>query len=78
MSNDKNTLVDGLFVKKPSEKAPKWAVANISVNVDKLSDWLKANQNDKGYVNINLLDSKEGKLYAKLNEWKPKEKSKAV
>lgn len=74
MSNDKNILVNGLFISKPSEKAPEYAIANIGINRKKIAKWLKDNENAKGFVNINILESKGGSLYAKLNTWTPKQK----
>ena len=67
-----NKFVDGLFVSR-RENAPDFVVASLSFN-QKFIDYLKANMNAKGYINIDLLNSKEGKLYAKLNDWKPEER----
>lgn len=66
-----NKFVDGLFVNR-RENAPEFLIANLSFN-QKFIDYLKGNFNAKGYVNIDVLKSKEGKLYAKLNDWKPAE-----
>lgn len=70
-----NKLVDGLFVNNPRENAPDFVRGSISILVEKFIQYLQQNANAKGYVNIDLLVSKEGKLYAKLNDWKPAEKS---
>lgn len=69
MTNDKEKLVAGLFISKPSDKAPKYAIANIGINRKRMAEWLKTNENEKGFVNINVLESKGGKFYAKLNTW---------
>lgn len=75
MSQDK--LVKGIFVKDPSENAPKYVIANLGFKVEDLKAWLdetsKEIENYKGFVNANLLRSKEGKLYMKVNEWSKKE-----
>jgi len=63
-------FVDGLFVNR-RDNAPEFLVTSISFN-QKFIDYLKANFNLKGYCNIDVLKSKEGKLYAKLNDWQPK------
>lgn len=65
-------FVDGLFVKR-NEKSPEFVVASLSFN-EKFLDWLKGNMNSKGYANVDLMKSKTGTLYAKLNDWKPKER----
>lgn len=66
-----NKFVDGLFVSR-RENAPDYVISNLSFN-QKFIDFLQAKFNAKGYVNIDLMKSKEGKLYAKLNDWKPQE-----
>ena len=65
-------FVDGLFVNR-REGSPDFVVASLSFN-QKFIDYLKENFNAKGYCNIDLMKSKEGKLYAKLNDWKPEER----
>ena len=65
-----NNLVEGLWVDAPREGAPGFVKGKISINA-KFIDWYNANKNEKGYVNIDLLESKEGKWYSKLNDWKP-------
>lgn len=67
-----NKFVSGLFVSK-RENSPDFVKANLSFN-EKFIDYLKENFNAKGYVNIDILESKDGKLYGKLNDWKPQEK----
>lgn len=60
---------------QPRENAPDFVKGSISINVDKFIPYLKSKAVitplGVGYVTINLLISKEGKLYAKLDEWKP-------
>jgi len=65
-------FVDGLFVNNPRENAPDFVKGSLSIQADKFIPYLKSKANAKGYVNIDLLESKEGNLYPKLNEWKPK------
>ena len=57
-----NTFVNGLFVSR-RENAPDFVISSLSFN-DKFIDYLKSNFNAKGYTNIDILKSKEGKLYA--------------
>lgn len=68
MENEKK-FIDGLWVDAPREGAPEFVKGRISINA-KFIDWYNANKNDKGYVNIDVLESQEGKWYAKHNEWK--------
>lgn len=62
-------FVDGLFTKRP-EKAPDFLKVKLSFN-EKFIDWLKNNLNAKGWCNINVLESKNGNIYAKKDEWQP-------
>ncbi len=64
-------FVDGLFVNNPRENAPDFVKGSLSIQIDKFIPYLKSKANAKGYVNIDLLESKDGNLYPKLNEWKP-------
>jgi hypothetical protein len=64
-----NKFVNGLFVSK-RDNSPDFVKANLAFN-EKFITYLQENFNDKGYVNVDVLESKEGKLYAKLNDWKP-------
>jgi hypothetical protein len=62
-------FVEGLFVNE-KKNAPDFVNAKISINA-KFIEWYEANKNEKGYVNIDILTSREGKMYAKHNDWKP-------
>jgi len=66
----KADFIDGLFVKNPRENAPDFVKGSLSILVDKFIPYLKSKANAKGYVNIDLLISQDGNLYAKLNDWK--------
>ncbi len=68
-----NKFIDGLFFNKPHENAPAFVKGNIKIQADKFIEYLKNNTDYKGYISIDLLESKEGKYYALKNEWKPQE-----
>ena len=57
---------DGFIFKKPREGAPKFVKGSMSVKVDEFITFLRKHSN-KGWVNMDLLVSKNGKLYTKLN-----------
>ncbi len=65
-------FIKGLWVEKPKEGTPEFVKAKISINAEFI-EWYNANKNDKGYVNIDILASKddESKWWAKHNDWKP-------
>jgi len=67
-----NKFVNGLFINNPSENAKDFVIAKVSVSADTFIPFLKDNTDGKGYMKFDILKSKEGKLYAKLDNWKPK------
>ena len=69
MDND-IIFADG-FVFKRDPEAPDWKICNISVRVDEAVAFLQENAVD-GWVNIDVLRAKaSGKVYGKLDTWKP-------
>jgi hypothetical protein len=68
------TFLEGFFFERPREGAPAFVKGRMSIKVDKAVEFLQANANEKGYVNADLLVSKDNsKLYFTLNDYKPKE-----
>ena len=62
----------GLFAKR-NEKAPEFVICSLSVKTDDFTQFLKENTNEKGYVNLQVLRSKDkGTLYAVLDTFEPK------
>ena len=62
-------FIKGLFLNR-RENAPDFVKGNVSIKVEDFINWLTENQNEKGYVNIDLLEGSKG-LYFKKNDWKP-------
>jgi len=60
-------FVKWLFVKEWNVDFVK---AKLGIKVEDFIEYLKENQSN-WYVNIDILESKKGWLYAKLNDWKP-------
>lgn len=69
-----NDLPDGIFFERPKEGTPEFVKGKLSFNVNRFIMYLEKHKNEKGYVNLDLLKSKGGKLYLKLNNYKPKKK----
>jgi len=63
-----NKFVDGLIVKPPRDGAPSFVKATISIKRKELCDWLLAQQGE--WINLDVKESKGGKWYASVNEWK--------
>jgi hypothetical protein len=69
------TFVDGFIAKFPHEKSQDFVVANISFKAQELIAFIEKHKKPDGYVNVDLLKSKDGqKMCAVLNEWKREEK----
>jgi hypothetical protein len=45
-------------------------IIKLGCKVDTLIEFLEQHKNDKGYVNIDITTSRDGKPYAKLNTYK--------
>ena len=70
-------FVDGLIVKAPHENAPSFVKASISIKVEDLGKWLRGKYKaGDEWVNIDVKESKAGKWYAAVSNFKPKEKEK--
>jgi len=69
-------LIGGLYPKK-RDGQPDFVIGKLSINVAQFRDWmaeyLKANQGSE-WINIDMLVSKAGKGYAKLDTWEPEQK----
>ena len=75
MSND-NDFVDGLFVDAPHPKAPDFVKAKIALNVEALGKYLRTKyQAGEEWVRLDVKESKGGKWYAAINDWKPDDQS---
>jgi hypothetical protein len=64
--------IDGLIVKK-NEKSPEWVLTSVSVEVESFKKWLDENKNGKGWVNLDLKKTKDGRFYLDHNDYKLKE-----
>jgi hypothetical protein len=69
-------LIGGLYPKK-RDNQPDFVIGKLSINVAQFREWmaeyLKANQGSE-WINIDMLVSKAGKGYAKLDTWEPENK----
>lgn len=73
MENEKKAVVfaDGIVFTKKRDGAPDFVKGGVSVRVEQFYTWAKQHVNQNGFVNLDLLKSREkGTLYFKLNTWK--------
>jgi hypothetical protein len=68
--NDDKVFGEGIFFKQ-KENAPSFVVGAVSIKVDEFIVFLKDNVK-KGWVNLDLKESKGGKHYFQLDTWEPK------
>ncbi len=64
-------FVDGLIVKAPHPNAPDFVKMSISIKRKDLGNWLR-NETEE-WINIQVKESKNGKWYAAVDDWKPDE-----
>jgi len=63
-------FIDGMIVKNAK---PSFVKCRLSFKVDKFGAFLLQHEKD-GWVNIDVKESKNGKLYAELDTWKKDQK----
>lgn len=69
-----NKFINGLVVKKPSERAPEFIICNLSLKREELIQTLQGMEGE--WINVDVKMSKAGKYYAMINDYKkdqPKE-----
>lgn len=60
---------DGLWVQDPKKGRPEFILYEMAVNANKFIPFLEEHKNDQGYVNLDLLQSRDGtKVYFQLNK----------
>jgi hypothetical protein len=65
-----NKMAAGLIIKPARDNAPDYVRGRMSIKVAEFSAWLESVAKSE-WVNLDILESKAGKLYAKLDTWKP-------
>ena len=68
-----NNFPGGLIVKPTHERAPDFVKAAISIKRDELIAWLGSQSGD--WINLDVKESKQGKWYAVVNDYKAGDKS---
>lgn len=71
MEQKETIFVDGMIFKKPREGAPTFVKGAVSINVKNFANFLKKYEH-KEWLNIDLKQSREGKLYLQLNTYEKK------
>lgn len=63
-------FADGLRFERPREGAPEFVKGRISVQAEKFIPFIETHKDERGWLNFDLKQSKEGKLYLELNTFK--------
>ncbi len=69
-------LIGGLYPKK-RDGQPDFVIGKLSINVPQFREWMQNHMKenpDVTWVNTDMLVSKNGKGYAKLDTWEPESK----
>jgi hypothetical protein len=64
--SDEKTFIAGMIYKAPHPNAPDFVKGSLSIKVSEFSAFAQQHQKE-GWLNIDLKESKGGKLYAELN-----------
>ena len=60
----------GLRFNTPSEKAPSWIKGQISIKLEDFMVWAQENVDERGWLNVDVKESKNGSLYCELNTYR--------
>ena len=69
--SEKKNFARGFYGSMKPQNAPSFVLGRLSIKVEDAIQWLKENVNDKGYVNLDVNEGREGKMSIFLNEFKP-------
>lgn len=68
-------FADGIRFNTPSEKAPEFVKGTISIQIEKFIPWAQAHADERGWINLDVKESKGGKIYCEVSSWKPNKKA---
>lgn len=67
MEKKDKVFADGIIFKR-NDNAPQWAIGKLSFKVEEAIAFLQANEK-KGWVNLNINQSQNGKYYIEVDTW---------
>lgn len=70
MAQLEKVFAKGFYFKR-REGAPSFVVGQVSIKTSEAIEFLLANQNDAGYVNLDVKQSQNEAYYIELNTYKP-------
>ena len=63
----------GIYAKAPPSNAPSFLKLGISIKKDKFENWLATKNSE--WINLDVCQSQNGKLYLSVNNWQPSNKT---
>lgn len=66
---DEKIFAAGMIYRAPHAKAPSFVLAEISIKTEEFVPFLEAHTKPDGWVNLQVKESKGGKLYVELNHY---------
>jgi hypothetical protein len=70
MENKEKVFANGIIFKR-NDNAPSFAIGKLSFKVEEAISFLQANEK-KGWVNLAINQSQNGKFYIELDTWEAK------
>ena len=70
MAQQEKVFAKGFYFKR-REGAPTFVVGQVSIKTSEAIEFLLANQNEAGYVNLDVKQSQNDAYYMELNTYKP-------
>jgi hypothetical protein len=67
---------EGISVFQPNDKAPEWVIANLSIRPEEFKKWLDENKeavSERGFLRLDIKNSKKGSYYLEVNTYKKQE-----
>ena len=71
--DDKKEFPKGIYFSEARDSAPDFIKGHISLNQE-IVEYYNSKKNAKGYVNLDIKQSKAGKMYLDFNDWTPDDK----
>lgn len=69
---DEKQFAKGMFAKLPQENAPSFVKMRLGFKVTEFSAFLSQNEKENGFVDVDILEKKDGTgLYGVLNTYQP-------
>jgi hypothetical protein len=69
-------FAEGMHFDPPADAAPTWVKGKISIRVRDFIPFLEQHKNERGFVTIDIKESKGGNYYCELNQWRKDQRKK--